>query len=485
MEPHSQFLYSSLEANLQTMLSIMHHSSDLVVRELKIGTDKPLSVAVIFIEGLVDTHEINERIINTLMFKKTEYATVSFCQTNGLPDLPIANIKQIDDFQSLCSSILSGETVILIEGLNVGLAADTRGVEERSIEKPTSQTVIRGPQEGFTEALQTNIALIRKIINSTNLTVIKKVLGNVTKTNVAVLYLSGTADCEVVSEVFQRLEQIDMDGILEGSYIEEFIQDAKYSLFPTVYNTERPDAAVAGLLEGRVVIVVDGTPFVLLVPCLFINFLHASEDYYQRWDFGFTRTMRFISSLYSLLAPSMYIAITTFHQEVLPSTLLVSLAAQREGVPFPAFVEALIMIAAFELMNEASVRMPRAVGSAISIVGALVLGQAAVEAGFVSAAMVIIVSSTAIANFTIPSVSAAIPIRLLRYGFMAIAASIGIYGIYIALMAMILHLCSLRSFGIPYMTPLAPFRKEDWKDSVIRLPFWTQRSQNKTNKVKK
>jgi len=479
LESASKMLYFTLEENLQEILSALHHSADVVIRELEIGTQKTQSVAVIFVEGLVDTKEINERIIDTLMFRMTEYDTVSFFQTNRLPRIPVpvANIKQIGDFHSLFSSILTGGTVILFEGLNIGIVADTREAKDRGVEKPTSQTVIRGPQEGFTETLQTNIVLIRKKITSANLTVTKKVLGNVTKTNIAVLYLSGTADNDVVSEVFQRLERIDLDGILEGSYIEEFIQDAKYSPFPTVYNTERPDTAVAGLLEGKVIILVDGTPFVLIIPCLFINFLHAAEDYYHRWDYGFMRLMRFISYLYSLLAPALYIAITTFHHEVLPPSLLVSLSAQREGVPFPAFVESLIMIAAFELLNEAGIRMPKAVGSAISIVGALVLGQAAVEAGFVSAAMVIVVSSTAISSFVIPSIVAAIPIRLLRYGFMAIAASFGLYGIYLAVVAMILHLCSLRSFGVPYMSPIAPLRREDLNDSVIHIPRWARQSQ--------
>ncbi|MFB6366451.1 spore germination protein [Paenibacillus elgii] len=463
---------------MQAVLAALHHSSDLIVREFDADMGEKKRVAVLFIEGLVNIAEINERIIHTLMFRMTNYEKVSWTDSSNCPQLPlpVASLLLVQDIQSLTGSILRGQAVILLDGWQTAFAADTGDIEDRGVEKPTSQTVIRGPQEGFTETLQTNLALIRKRLSSADLIVTKQELGHVTQTKVSVVYLKDTADRDVVQEVFRRLGRIDLDGVLEGSYIEEFIQDSKYSPFPTVLNTERPDTTVAGLLEGKVVILVDGSPFVLLVPCLFDTFLHSAEDHYKRWTYILTRPMRFVSYFYSLLAPALYIAITTFHQEVLPPPLLISLSAQREGVPFPAFFEALIMIAAFELLNEAGVRMPRAVGSAISIVGAIVLGQAAVEAGFVSAAMVIIVSSTAISNFIIPSIEAAVPIRLLRYAFMFAAAFMGMYGLYVAVMAMLLHLSGLRSFGVPYMSPIAPLHREDIKDSLIRLPLWSRQS---------
>ncbi|MDP4158068.1 MAG: spore germination protein, partial [Bacillota bacterium] len=278
---------------------------------------------------------------------------------------------------------------------------------------------------------------------------------------------------KVVKEVHHRLDKIDIGGVLESGYIEELIQDDTFTPFPTIFNSERPDVVAACLLEGRVAILVDGTPFVLVVPSLFIQNFQVPEDYYQRADISsLLRLLRVICFLIALLGPSFYIAVTTYHQEMLPTSLLISLAAQREGVPFPAFVEAVMMEVAFEILREAGIRMPRAVGQAVSIVGALVLGQAAVEAGIVSASMVIVVSLTAIANFVFPAYNMAISIRMLRFGMMLLAASFGLYGITVGILALLLHLNSLRSFGIPYMAPMSPLIPDDLKDTVIRFPQW-------------
>jgi spore germination protein KA len=286
------------------------------------------------------------------------------------------------------------------------------------------------------------------------------------------MYINGLVKDDVLKKLNERLGNISIDGILESSYIEEFIQDETYTVFPTVNNTERPDVVAAALLEGRVAIFVDGTPFVLLVPGLFTQFLQSPEDYYHRSDFGLLRLLRYLAFIISLLAPALYIGITTFHQEMIPTSLLISLAGQREGIPFPAFIEALLMEVTFELLREAGIRMPRAVGTSISIVGALVLGQASVEAGLVSPAMVIIVSITAITGFIFPSFEIGISIRILRFAFMGLAASFGFFGIIIGLIALVLHLCHLQSFGVPYMTPFAPFQAKEQRDNIVRVPWW-------------
>ena len=260
---------------------------------------------------------------------------------------------------------------------------------------------------------------------------------------------------------------------MESANIEEFIQDSQLTVFPTVFNTERPDTVAAGLLEGRIAILVDGTPFVLMVPALFTEFFQSSEDYYQRTVMAsLIRLLRFVAFGVSVLVPALYISLITFHHEIIPPALLISLAAQREGVPFPAFVEAIIMEITFEILREAGLRMPRAIGSAMSIVGAFVIGTAAVEAGFISAAMVIVVSITAISSFVSPSYDIAIAGRILRFIFMALAASFGLYGILIGFIALVLHVCSLSSFGVPYMTPLAPLNLTGLKDSIVRFPIW-------------
>lgn len=387
--------------------------------------------------------------------------------------ITVGGIKEISDFDSILTAIMGGDVVVLLDGHKDGLMIGMKGWKDRGVQEPSAQTVIRGPKEGFTESIRTNTALIRRRIKDSNLWLENRVIGRITKTDVSIMYIKGIVDDKVVDEVRERLDRIDIDGILETGYIEDLIQDETYTPFPTIYNTERPDVVAAGLLEGRVAILVDGTPFVLLAPALFGQFLQAAEDYYQRWDIGnLIRILRYIALAISLIAPSFYIAVTTFHQEMLPTALLISLAAQREGVPFPAFLEALIMELTFEILREAGVRMPRAIGQAVSIVGALVIGQSAVEAGIVSAAMVIVVAITAISSFVIPSFNMAISIRILRFALMGLAASFGLFGITLGLIAIVLHLTSLRSFGIPYMTPFGPFIPSDQKDMIFRVPIW-------------
>jgi spore germination protein KA len=373
----------------------------------------------------------------------------------------------------LYTSILSGETVILVDGYPYGFALNTIGGNNRAVEEPTTQSVVRGPREGFNESISTNISLIRKRIKSPNLWLETMTIGKVTQTAIGVMYINGIVNDKLIAEVNERLERIDIDGILESGNIEELIQDETFTPFPTLYNTERPDVIAAGLLEGRVAILVDGTPFVLLAPALFVQFYQSAEDYYQRAEFAsLIRILRYICFFISLLGPSLYIGITTFHQELLPSSLLFSLAAQREGIPFPAFVEALLMEITFEILREAGVRLPKTVGQAVSIVGALVIGQAAVEAGLVSPAMVIVVAITAISNFVIPAFNMGISIRIIRFLLMVLAASFGLFGVTVGLIGIVQHLCSLRSFGVPYMSPMAPFIFADQKDTILRLPQW-------------
>jgi spore germination protein KA len=267
--------------------------------------------------------------------------------------------------------------------------------------------------------------------------------------------------------------RIDIDAVLESNYLEEFMEDSPWSPFPQLNATERPDKVAAGLLSGQVAVLVDNTPFALIMPVTFPQFLQATEDYYDGFYFAtFNRIMRFIALNIALLLPSLYIAIVTFHQEMLPTPLLFSLAAGRENTPFPAFIEALLMEVIFEILREAGVRLPRPIGQATSIVGALVIGQAAVNAGLVSPAMVIVVALTALASFLIPTPSGGFTIRMLRFPIMFMAASLGLFVIMATLMAILIHLCSLRSFGVPYLAPLVPFDRYSLKDTFIRVPRW-------------
>jgi len=467
--------------NLNRVKITFGNSVDLSIRQfdMKIRR-KDLKLAIIFLSGLADKSkldnlslELNELIVSEICNQDTLDLCFDKLKTSLLCE---SKIHEGSDYETLYNQILSGNTIILADGCNKFLVLNTFGPEGRSITEPTSQTIIRGPKEAFTEKISINISLIRRRIKDKSLKIDNMAIGSITKTNVAVMYLDKIAKPDIINEVKSRLSQIEVDGILDSGYIEELIKDDPHSVFPTFLNSEKPDSVAAGLLEGKIAIVVDGTPYVLTAPALFVDFLQVSEDYYHHYIISsMTRIFRCISLFLTLLVPSIYIALSTFHQEMIPTTLLVSIAAQREGVPFPAFVEAMLMELTFEILREAGIRMPRAVGSAISIVGALVLGQAAVQAGIISAVIVIIVSITAIASFAIPNYSMSNAIRYLRFVLMILSATFGLYGIYIGLIVLILHLSKLKSIGVPYLTPFAPRIAKGNKDTFFRFPLWKMR----------
>ncbi|WP_433582750.1 spore germination protein [Paenibacillus amylolyticus] len=462
-----------LSENMEYCKQVMGNSNDLMMRPLQCLHKWP--AVMFYIDGLVDVQILNHSIMESLLQKRDlpEFSAddehLSYLQN----DILIASdVLLVDNMDEVMNALLSGSAILLLEGSERGMKIGAAGWEDRSVGEPVSQTVVRGPMEGFNENLRTNTSLIRKRIRNPHLWIEEREIGRVTKTRVAVLYLEHIVDRETVKELRRRLDEIDIDSILESGYIEELVQDETRTLFPTVYNSERPDTVCAALLEGRVAIIVDGTPFVLLVPALFVHFFQSPEDYYQRADIStLIRLIRYLSFFIALLAPSFYIAITTFHQEMLPTNMLISLAAQREGVPFPAFIEAILMELTYEILREAGIRIPKTVGQAVSIVGTLVIGQAAVDAGVVSAAMVIIVSITAISSYVIPENGLSISVRILRFVLMILAAAFGFYGILIVLLITVTHLCSLRSFGVPYMSPFAPLIQKDLKDTLFRVPW--------------
>lgn len=475
---NSRPLSLDLKENLQQIRKQLGNSPDVKIREFEIASQ--IQAAAVFVDNLTDRKLVDDFVMRSLMVDTAHETLKNMASDKNIVDFIINNVLTLGEVQviknwnELMIAFLSGETVILINSSAEAISGDTKGGVVRAVTEPSSQVVIRGPKDGFTESIATNVSLIRHRIKSPDLWLEPMRIGNVTQTTVAIMYIKGIVNDQLVQEVKQRLNDIQIDGILESGYIEELIQDRPYSPFPTVYNTERPDSVAGNLLEGRISILVDGTPFVLILPSTFFMYFQSVEDYYQRFDIGIAiRLLRYVSLFISLLGPSIYIAAITFHQEMIPTPLLISLAAQTEGVPFPAFVEAFLMEASFEILREAGVRMPRAIGQAVSIVGALVLGQAAVEAGIISSAMVIVVAITGIASFVTPAFNMAISIRLLRFLLMFFAATFGFYGLAIIMIIMIAHLCSLRSFGVPYMAPLAPFIPADQKDAILRLPLWT------------
>ena len=456
------------------------NSADLRVLE---GRTADKDVLLFYLESMVNSKSLNETTSKFLspshVFSdnlNTVNELTSFCKEifGG------ASYQIISTTNEIFSAIINGSLVIAMNHLDKAISVNMMTDEKRSVTEPSSQTVVRGPKDGFIESISTNVSLIRRRIRNQNLHFEQYTIGEATQTPVYIGFVKGIANEAILQEVRNRIKKIKVSAIFESGNIEELIADKSFTLFPLALNTERPDTVAANLMEGKIVILIDGTPFALLVPAVFVNFFEMAEDYYSSFFLGsFVRMIRYLSFMIALLTPSLYVGVLTYHHELLPTTLLLSVIAQREGVPFPAVVEVLIMEITFEILREAGVRMPRVIGQMVSIVGALVIGQAAAEAGIISNIMIIIVSITAIANFVSPVYSFAAASRLLRFILIIFSASLGLYGVLLILVAMVAHLSSLRSFGVPYLAPIAPFIIEDQKDVFVRFPFWKMKNRPK------
>ncbi len=463
--PQEQRLKKDLDKNIDAIKQALGDSADIKMHYFCFGAVNTRGV-LMFVDGLVNTQTITETIMRPLMETCAKAPTACEVQSAILCSGDVTETASLD---ALIAGFLTGDTAVLIDGEASGLIVSTKGWDKRSVTEPQSESVVRGPREGFTENFRTNTALMRRRIKSPQLRMDHMIIGHKTLTNVCVSYIQGVASPAVVEEVKRRLEALEIDSVLDTGYLEQYIEDSPMSIFPTVSYTEKPDVAAGRVLEGRIAIIADGTPFVLTAPKLFIESFQTSEDYYVRPLYAsMTRILRFLAYFIAAFAPAIYIALTTFHQELIPTTLLNTIAASREGTPFPAFLEALIMVFAYEILREAGVRLPRPVGSAISIVGALIMGDAAVSAGIVGAPMVITIAITAVAGFVVPEqTESAAFMRLIS---MVMAAFLGGYGIAIAFLGMLIHLAALKSFGVPYFTAITFSR--DQQDIYVRMPLW-------------
>nr|WP_245917536.1 MULTISPECIES: spore germination protein [Bacillus] len=470
---------TTLKENIDLLKVLFQDCSDVVYRDIAIK--QSLKGLVIYIDGMVNAKAIADNMIEHLIYKYTRVTPADDLPGTVENNVSYPSVTKTNKYQDILSSVLSGNAALFVEGHSDALLISVREGTRRGVEEPATEASIRGPREGFTENLRTNTALVRFRLKSTKLKMEAMVLGKQTQTNIVLSYIDGIIPPNVLDDVKKRLNRIEIDSILESGYIEELIEDNPYSPFPQLQYTERPDSVAGQLLEGSFAIFVDNTPFVLVGPITFWQMLHASEDYYERfYASNFIRWLRYFFLMVALFTPALYIAVITYHHDMLPTTLILSIAAAREAIPFPAVVEALIMEVAFEALREASVRLPKTIGQAVSILGALVIGQAAVEAGIVSAPMVIIVSLTGIASFTIPRFNFAIAIRLMRFPLMILAAAFGLYGIVIGSTILITHLCQLNSFGVPYFSGIAPLRKNEVKDILVRAPWWRMFSRPST-----
>jgi spore germination protein KA len=470
-----QAVSDNLQQNLNQIRHIFGPNEDVIIREFSFGQKNRMKAGLVFIDGLIDAETINKSVIHPLMYDsrfRQEMTTEPFnMDTLLFTMLSVGDIRESDDLMEAVDGCLAGDAVFFADGFHKALVISCKGYETRSITEPQTESVIRGPREGFTENLRTNTALLRRKIRNAALTMETTTLGKRTGTAICLAYLKGVASPTLIEEIKNRLKDIDTDSILESGYIEQYIEDAPFSVFATVGSTEKPDVAAAKILEGRAAILVDGTPFVLTAPMLFVENFQMAEDYYTRILFSsLVRIVRFSAYAISLLAPAIYVALTTFHQELIPTALLFTMIAAREGIPFPAVLEAGLMVVAFEILKEAGIRLPRPVGQAISIVGALIMGEAAVSAGLIGAPMVIVIAITAVASFAVPNNIE--NLAILRLIFLVLASAMGGVGIMIGLLGMLIHLSSLQSFGTPYLSPIAPYSPGGIKDTFIRWPLW-------------
>ena len=461
-------LYDDFSENRKAFHALFADSDDVIFHPFHIGEE--VQAELIYIENMADISEINANVLFPLMI---EASGIENLERLLQQKLPVSSAKQVFTFAESVDAITSGNPLILIKGANCAIDLGCSKWEKRSITEPENEPVIRGPKEGFIESLRSNLSLIRRRIRSPYLKTKSFHIGRYTNTQVAVTYVDGIVNPDVLRETIRRLEQIDLDGVLESGYIEGLIEDHPLSPFPQIQTTERVDVVASSLLEGRVAILTEGTPVALIVPLTLPMMLQATEDYFNRYFVGtLLRWLRYILFLASIALPSFYVAVITFHQEAVPTDQLISFAGARERIPLPSLIEALSMEFAFEALREAGLRLPRIVGSAVTIVGALVIGDAAVRAGLVSAPMVIVVAATGIASFTVPRYALGFPLRMLRFPLLFLAGTFGIVGTMIGLLIITTHLCSLNSFGVPYMSPLAPFKRGDVKDVLWRAPWW-------------
>lgn len=462
----------ALTANEKVLRSVFADCDDIVFREFVLGEGLPRALLV-FAEGLSDRETLEKELLKPFFFfpknKKEINAAIARLEEHMLAIAQVNKHTKLIDF---VTGVLSGEPALFVDGVRHGFLLSLKKWEKRNVEQSDAEKVIRGPQEGFTETLRTNTAMIRRRIRDPKLKVKHLKVGRRSQTDVAVMYIEDLCCPSLRDEVLRRLQAINIDAINGGSYIEQFMEDYPWSPFPQAMATQRPDRIVGHLYEGKVAILVDNTPFPLVVPALFNELFHSPEDYYQRFMVATgVRLVRFLGSMLALLLPSFYIALGAYHPEMVPTDLLIRVATARSEVPFPTIIEALIMEAALELLREAGIRLPSTLGQTIGIVGGLVIGQSAVAAGLVSPTMVVIVAVTALGSYVIPNYDAAIALRLLRFALMLLAAVLGIFGLMMGFMAVIIHLASLEPFGVPYLYPWAPLNIKDLKDSIYRARF--------------
>jgi hypothetical protein len=475
----SKLINESLSINESFLKNKIGESFDTKYRKFKVPAFNNSEALIVYISGMIDARVIDETILEPLMkYSKLPEGKTQIRSTDRISVLIehgvfTTAVIESKNWTEICDAIVEGDTVLFIDQCEAALILTTKKYEERAVSEPNTESEIKGPRDGFVENIQTNAALIRRRIKDYGLRFDNMKIGKRTKTVVSVAYIESLVDEALLKEVKNRLEKIKVDGIIASEYVEELIEDSPFSFFPKMFNTERPDKVCGALLEGRVAIMVDNSPFVIIVPVVFWQFLTSAGDYYEKYFFSiFIRWVRLFAMFLSISASAFYVLLTSFHQEMLPTALALKIAAGRVGVPFPAVLEAAVMEIILEVMKEAGLRLPKPIGQTVSIVGTLVIGQAAVTAGLVSPLLVIVIAVAAISSFAIPTYNMSNTFRLIRFPILIATAFFGLLGYLAGIIVILLHLMSLRSFGTPYLAPVMPFDKSGNKDVFIRVPWW-------------
>jgi len=483
--PESEFqtedkLYNtSTEVTSDNIRSMLGSNADFTSRTFLIRDNSKIPATLAYIDGLVNSKLVNDNILKPLAQEKQFDTCKTAADAIGLISMGIvysSAMKLRTNLKDLIDDILEGSIAIIFNDAKTAFTFEAKSDLKRAISEPAAETVIKGSKDSFVEELRTNTALCRKKIKSPYLSVEEISVGKQTKTTIAIVYMKNIANRKLVDEVKQRLEAFDISATLTPGVIEELLVDDKYSTFPQVQYTERPDRFCINIVEGRVGIMIESVPTTYIVPGTLLQFIQALDDYSFHFIVGSAlRFLRFLAMFVTLVFPGFFITITTFHPEMIPTELTFSIVASREGVPFPMFVEVMILLIAFEFLVEAGLRLPKAIGQTVSIVGALVVGQAAVEAKLVSPATVIVVAITAIAGFTMPNQDFSNALRLWRFIFVILSSIIGIFGLTFGLIFLLYHWCKMETYGVPYLDPFVANEDEQLHDTLFRFPFSTMK----------
>lgn len=479
LSPEKLSVSTDIEINLDTLRKLfkLPKNRDIVIREFSIPCSGKTRAAIMYIDGAADTRLIDGYVLQPLMvfsnLNTSEAAERNLFKTVKDLLVPVNQVAVAENMQEIIDGIVNGDSAIIIDNSDKALIVETKGWPGRGVGDPKNEKVTQGPQDAFNESFRQNLALVRKRIRSSALVTEYLKIGWRSKTDLALLYLDGVANKKIVREMRKRLKSIKIAYITDTGIIQQLVSDSPYSVVPTSLATERPDRVTAFLNEGHIAVIMDGSPFAIIAPITIWGLLHSPEDYYLNPVVGsFTRIIRVISFFLGVMTPAFYVAITNYHPEMIPTDLLLAIAATRENVPFPVIAEVLLMEFSFELIREAGVRIPSLLGPTIGIVGALILGQAAVQANIVSPILVIVVAITALSSFTIPNIAFSYTVRLLRFVLIFLASVTGFFGIAFGLMALTYMVTGMKSLGVSMLAPVAPFRPRSG-DVVLRRPFFS------------